>query len=225
MDPSVVAPSGETRPPATVLLVDDHPIVRRGLAALLGTEPWVGRVVEAAGVREAQERATVERPDVAVVDLGLPDGDGLTLLPRLRRTVPGCALLVLTMSREEATVRACLAAGAGGYVLKDTDPGAIVRSVRAVLDGDLVLGAEVTRALHAPGPAALPPPLDRLTPTEVRILGMVARGMSNPAVAARLGVAEKTVRNRLSAILGSIGAADRVQAALIARDAGLHLRE
>lgn len=207
---------------AVVLVVDDHPIVRRGLAALLAVESWVARVVEAAGVREGHERAVTERPDVAVVDLNLPDGDGLDLLPRLRRAVPGCGLLVLTMSRDESVVRACLAAGAAGFVLKDTEPPAIVRSVRAVLDGDLVLGPQVAAAALRPAPARLAPPLDRLTPTELRILGLVARGTGNAAIAGALGVAEKTVRNRLSAILVTIGAADRVQAALLGRDAGLH---
>lgn len=211
-------------PAATVLVVDDHPIVRRGLAALLQVEPWTARVVGAGTVREAHELTVTERPDVVVLDLGLPDGDGLELLPRLLRAAPGCAVLVLTMTKDDATVRACLAAGASGFVLKDTEPSVIIRSVRAVLDGGVVLGPEVAVAPltggRATGPSA---PFDRLGPTELRILGLVARGASNTRIAATLGVAEKTVRNRLSGILGAIGAADRVQAALMAKDAGLHL--
>jgi two-component system nitrate/nitrite response regulator NarL len=208
---------------ATVLVVDDHPIVRRGVTALLTVEPWVARVVEATTIRRAQEVAVTERPDVAVVDLGLPDGSGLDLLPRLRRVVPDCALLVFTMSREEATVRACLAAGARGYLLKDSDPTVIISSIRAVLDGGLVLGPAVAAAAVGGGsPAALPPALARLSPTELRMLAMVARGARNAEIATALDVAEKTVRNRLTRVLAAIGAADRVQAALIARDAGLH---
>ena len=212
---------------ATVLLVDDHPIVRRGLAALLGIEPWVGAVLEAATVREGHERAVAGRPDVAIVDLGLPDGDGLALLPRLRRAVPACAQLVLTMTNDPAVVRACLAAGANGYLLKDTPPATIVLGVQTVLDGGLVLGPEVSAAALQPAPSgrsALPAPLDRLTPTELRILGMVGTGSTNAAIAAALGIAEKTVRNRLTSILSTIGATGRVQAALIARDAGLTAR-
>jgi len=209
-------------PGATVLVVDDHPIVRRGLAALLQVEPWAGRVVEAATVRAAHELAVTERPDVVVLDLGLPDGDGLELLPRLRRAVPGCAVLVLTMTNDDAMVRACLDAGANGYVLKETEPTAIVRSVRAVLDGGLVLGPAVAAgALSRTGPA-LPPRLAQLDPTELRILGWVGQGANNAQIARALEVTEKTVRNRLSAILPRIGAADRVQAVLIAREAGLH---
>jgi DNA-binding NarL/FixJ family response regulator len=208
---------------ATVLVVDDHPIVRRGITALLTGEPWVARVVEATTIRRAQEVAVTERPDVAVVDLGLPDGSGLDLLPRLRRAVPDCALLVLTMERDEPTVRACLAAGARGYLLKDSDPTVIISSIRTVLDGGLVLGPAVAAAAVGGGSAAgLPPALARLSPTELRMLAMVARGARNAEIATALDVAEKTVRNRLTRVLAAIGAADRVQAALIARDAGLH---
>jgi DNA-binding NarL/FixJ family response regulator len=209
---------------ATILLVDDHPLVRRGLAAMLGLEGWVGRVVEAASVREGAAVAVTEAVDVAVVDLGLPDGDGVELVRRLRKA-PGCPVLVLTMSRDDGTVRACLAAGARGYVLKDSPPDAVVRAARTVLDGGLVLGPEVARAALPAGsparPARLPPPLDRLSPTDLRLLGLVARGRTNPRIAAELGVAEKTVRNRVSALLAALGVEDRVQAALLARDKGL----
>ena len=208
-------------PAATVLIVDDHPVVRRGLAAMLGLEDWVARVVEAGSVRDGAAAGATERVDVAVVDLGLPDGDGVELVRRLHRT-PGCPVLVLTMTRDEGTVRACLAAGAGGYLLKDSPPDAVVRAVRTVLDGGLVLGPEVARAaLPTARPARLPAPLDRLTPADLRLLALVADGRTNPRIAAELGVAEKTVRNRVSALLGVLGVEDRVQAALLAREKGL----
>ena len=101
-------------PAATVLVVDDHPVVRRGLAAMLGLEDWVGRVVEAGSVREGAAVGATERAD-AVVDLGLPDGDGVELVRRLRRA-PGCPVLVLTMTRDEGSCAPALAAGAGGYL-------------------------------------------------------------------------------------------------------------
>jgi two-component system, NarL family, nitrate/nitrite response regulator NarL len=208
-------------PAATVLIVDDHPVVRRGLAAMLGLEDWVARVVEAGSVRDGAAAGATERADVAVVDLGLPDGDGVELVRRLRRS-PGCPVLVLTMTRDEGIVRACLAAGAGGYLLKDSPPDAVVRAVRTVLDGGLVLGPEVARAaLPTARPARLPAPLDRLTPADLRLLALVADGRTNPRIAAELGVAEKTVRNRVSALLGVLGVEDRVQAALLAREKGL----
>jgi len=206
--------------PATVLLVDDHPLVRRGLSALLGLEPWVGRVVEAGSIAEAAREAALAAPDVAVVDLGLPDGDGVDLVRRLRRS-PGCPVLVLTMSKEPAAVRGCLDAGATGYVLKDSPPDLVVRAARTVLDGGLVLGPAV--ALSAVGQRRrLPPPLDRLSPTELRILHHVADGRTNPEIAGALGVEEKTVRNRVSQIVGKLGVSDRLQAALLARDLGVH---
>jgi two-component system, NarL family, nitrate/nitrite response regulator NarL len=215
-DPAVPAPT-----PVTVLLVDDHPLLRRGLAAMLGLEDWVGRVVEAGSVREGAALGAVEAVDVAVVDLGLPDGSGVDLVRRLRRT-PGCPVLVLTMTRDDAAVRECLTAGATGYVLKDSPPDAVVRAARTVLDGGLVLGPEVaSAALPRSGASALPPPLDRLTPADLRLLTLLARGRTNAEAARELGVAEKTVRNRVALMLGVLGVADRVQAALLARDGGL----
>lgn len=210
-----------TEPPATVLLVDDHPLVRRGLCALLGLEPWVARVVEAGSVAEGARCGAVEAVDVAVVDLGLPDGNGVDLVRQLRRA-PGCPVLVLTMTREEAVVRACLAAGATGYVLKDSHPDLVVRAARTVLDGGLVLGPEVAAAALPGGrPARVPPPLDRLTPTDLRLLTLLAQGRTNGQIAAALGLAEKTVRNRVSIVLDVLGVQDRLQAALLAREKGL----
>jgi two-component system nitrate/nitrite response regulator NarL len=211
----------QSRPmePVTVLVVDDHPLMRRGLATLLGLEDWVARVVEAGSVREGAASGAAEAVDVAVVDLGLPDGSGVELVTRLRRT-PGCPVLVLTMTRDDASVRACLDAGATGYVLKDSPPDAVVRAARTVLDGGLVLGPGVA-APGTRGPAALPAPLDRLSPGDLRLLTLIAQGRTNGQLARELGVAEKTIRNRVAILLGVLGVADRVQAALLARDRGL----
>jgi DNA-binding NarL/FixJ family response regulator len=207
--------------PVTVLVVDDHPLMRRGLATLLALEEWVARVVEAGSVREGAATGAAEAVDVAVVDLGLPDGSGIDLVTRLRRT-PGCPVLVLTMTRDDASVRACLEAGATGYVLKDSPPDTVVRAARTVLDGGLVLGPEVASAAFGPPrPAALPAPLDRLSPGDLRLLTLIAQGRTNGQVARELGVAEKTIRNRVAILLGLLGVADRVQAALLARDRGL----
>lgn len=217
-----VAYAGRVSPAATVLVVDDHPVVRRGLAAILALEDWVARVVEAASVREGAVVGATEAADVAVVDLGLPDGDGVELVRRLRRA-PGCPVLVLTMTRDEGAVRACLAAGAGGYLLKDSPPDAVVRAARTVLDGGLVLGPEVAGAARPASTriAPLPPPLHRLAPAELRLLCLLAEGRTTPRMAAELGVTEKTVRNRVAVLLSTLGVEDRVQAALLAREKGL----
>ena len=207
--------------PATVLLVDDHPLVRRGLGLLLALEPWVGRVVEAGTVRDGIRTAVLERVDVAVVDLGLPDGHGVELVRALRKA-PGCPVLVLTLTRDSGeSVQECLDAGAGGYVIKDTDPAVVVRAVRSVLDGALVLGPDVTIALRSPRRTPLSAPLDRLTPVDLRLLILVARGRTNAEIGEELGIVEKTVRNRVSVLIGVLGVADRLQAALLARDHGL----
>lgn len=206
----------------TIMIVDDHPVLRHGLAALLQAEPWVGRIVEAATVAEGAEVAVRERPQLAVVDLGLPDGNGVELIRRVRRAIPDCLVLVLTMSSEESAVRAGLDAGARGYVLKSTPPLAIVRAVQTVAEGGLVLGPGVTTVgLAGPERPGMEPPLDRLAPHEVRLLGLVSDGRSNPEIARVLELSEKTVRNRLSVILVKLGVADRVQAALLGRDRGL----
>ena len=206
----------------TILIVDDHPVLRHGLAALLQAEDWVGRIVEGSTVAEGAELAVRERPQLAVVDLGLPDGDGVELIRRIRRSVPACLVLVLTMSAEESAVRAGLNAGARGYVLKTTSPLAIIRAVQTVAEGGLVLGPGVTAGGMDPQVRPeLEPPLDRLSPHEVRLLGLVSEGRSNPEIARLLELSEKTVRNRLSTILVKLGVADRVQAALLARDRGL----
>ena len=203
----------------TILVVDDHPVVRRGLTSMLEQESWVDRVVEAATVREGERVAVAEKPGLAVVDLGLPDGSGLELIRRIRQSVRDCAVLVLTMTRDDTLVRTCLAAGASGYLLKDTAPSAVVNALRTVADGGLVLGPQVSTEAAPAG--ALPAPLNRLPPRDLRLLALVAGGYTNAQIAGKLGLAEKTVRNRFTGVLAVLGVADRVQAVLLAQEKGL----
>lgn len=209
---------------ARVLLVDDHPVVRRGLAAMLHGEAWVDRLSEAGTVAEAFRLAVLEKPDAAVVDLGLPDGDGVSLIRRLRHAVPGCVVLVLTMTHDDATVQACLAAGATGYLLKESAPDALLPALRAVLDGGLVLGPQVATTALSGVRQSVPSPFDLLSPRELQHVGLLAAGLSGAQIADALAVTEKTVRNQMAAILAKLGIADRVRLALLARDAGLHER-
>lgn len=208
--------------PAVVLLVDDHPVVRRGLAAMLQGQSWVGGLIEAGTVDEAVRLAVLERPDVAIVDLGLPDGDGVGLIRRVRNAVPGCAVLVLTMTRDDATVQSCLGAGAAGYLLKESAPDALLPALRTVLDGGLVLGPGVATTALSGARRGVPPPFDLLSPRELQHVGLLATGLSGWQIADALNVTEKTVRNQMAAILAKLGVSDRVRLALMARDAGLH---
>ena len=213
---------GATPVPMTVLIVDDHPVVRHGLAALLANEAWAGRVVEASGVVEAARLAIIERPRLAVVDLQLPDGTGLALIPRLRTSVPGCEIVVLTLTTEESAVDACLSAGARGYLRKDSPPQALLLAFRTVAEGGTVLGPGVRpHALGTGSTGGVPAPLDRLSPRDLTVVRLLGEGRSNSEIARQINVSEKTVRNRLSMIYSVLGVADRVQAALLVREKGL----
>lgn len=220
--PGPAGAPGSTPAAGTVLIVDDHPVVRHGLEALLATEAWAGRVVEAAGVVEAARLAIISRPRLAVVDLQLPDGTGLALITRLRATVPECAIVVLTLTTEESAVEAALHAGARGYLRKDTPPQALLLALRTVAEGGTVLGPGVRPdALGTVPTGEVPAPLNRLSPRDLTILRLLAEGRGNSEIARQINVSEKTVRNRLSTVYSVLGVADRVQAVLLAREKGL----
>ncbi|GGK21459.1 DNA-binding response regulator [Pilimelia terevasa] len=203
-----------------VLVVDDHPVFRRGLGALLHLEPWVAQVAEASTVADALREATGCRPHVVAMDLALPDGDGIEAAGRLLKLVPGVRVLILTMTRDAGVAARALRTGVHGYVVKDADPDLVVEALRTVAAGGSVLGPGLGPALLT-GPAGPPAPFDRLTSRERDILRRLAAGASNARIAHALGLSEKTVRNQLSAVFAKLGVADRVQAALLARDAGL----
>ncbi|HWS38058.1 MAG TPA: response regulator transcription factor [Actinoplanes sp.] len=204
-------------PSRSVLVVDDHPVVRRGMAALLAQEPWVGDVHQAGTLAEARQAADTHPPGLAIVDLRLPDGNGTELVRRLSRASPACPCLVVSMSADSRAVRSALDAGAGGYLLKDAEPEIIVAAARTVAAGGNVFGPGVTR-----GDSGRPPtPFDALNPRELRLLLLLADGHSSRAVAEQLTIAEKTVRNQISAVLTKVGARDRAQAVLMAYRAGL----
>jgi DNA-binding NarL/FixJ family response regulator len=206
-----------------VLIVDDHPVVRRGLRAMLQSEPWVAAVTEAATIAAALREAVSRRPDVIAMDLALPDGDGIDATRQILRAAPGTRVLILTLTDDEDTVTRALSAGACGYILKDTDPDTVVDGLRTVAAGGMVLGPRVSPAgwSQARRPPGMRPPFDNLTEREREILARLASGDSNARIARHLGLSEKTVRNRLTGVFQKIGAADRVQAALLAREAGI----
>ena len=207
-----------------VLVVDDHPVFRRGLVGLLSVEDWVEAVLEAGTVEDAVREAVVGRADVVAMDLRLPDGNGLDATRRVLRARPAARVLVLTMAHDGALVREAMRAGARGYVLKRADPEDVVRSLHGVARGSFVLDPEVGSGVLGDlpeHPAVLPAPFDGLTKREIAMLLMVAEGKSNAAIARSLGVVEKTVRNMMTPVFRTIGAADRVQAALRVKEAGI----
>ncbi|MFK3980691.1 response regulator [Micromonospora sp. NPDC050397] len=207
-----------------VLIVDDHPVVRRGLRTMLEDEPWVERVVEAATCAEAVGLAVTEQVGVVAMDVALPDGDGVEATARIVRSRPEAYVLMLTMADDEEVVSRSLRAGARGYVLKDTDPDTVVDALRTVAGGGLVLGPRIGPAVLTTlqrQPVELPAPFDQLTPRERDILRYLAAGEPNARIARRFGLSEKTIRNQVSALFAKLGVADRVQAALLARDAGI----
>lgn len=211
---------------ATVMVVDDHPVFRRGLRGLLEDAPWVGRVVEAGSAEEAVRTAVVEQVDVVAMDLVLPHGSGLEATTAICRARPRTAVLILTMSKDRALPAQLLAAGARGYLLKEVDGDLIVDALHAVGRGALVLGPDVGLP-GLPGgtsPNAEPSLLDTLTPREQELLAELSSGRTNAQIGRRLRLSEKTVRNLLSAVYAKIGVTDRTQAAIVAHDAGLRPR-
>ncbi len=206
-----------------ILVVDDHPVVRRGLRTLLEGEPWVGEVLEAATVAEALRAVVTRAIHVVAMDVSLPDGDGVEAVARIVVARPDVLVLMLTMSDDEEIVARALRAGARGYLVKETDPDTIVEALHTVAVGGVVLGPRIGSSVLSTlrqVPAGLPAPFDRLTARERDILARLASGESNARIARQLGVSEKTVRNQLSGVFAKLEVADRVQAALLARDAG-----
>jgi DNA-binding NarL/FixJ family response regulator len=200
-----------------LLLVDDHPIVREGLRAYLAIHEDVTVVAEAASVAEAVEAASEHEPDVILLDLQLEDGHGLSAIPRLLDRDPAPRVVVLTSFLDEDYVRQAVRLGATGYLIKNAGPTAILEGIRAAVRGESPMDPAVVRALAT----ARADPLDALTPREHEVLGLIARGMSNRAIADALVVTEKTVKTHVSAILRKLGVDDRTQAALYAKDRGL----
>lgn len=202
-----------------LLLVDDHPVFLEGLAVLLADQDWAEVVGLARTASEALEKQPAVRADVAVVDLRLPDLDGVELTRRLLARQPALRVLLLTMHAGQDAVLRGLAAGAAGYVLKDAEPEDVLGAVRQVARGGLVVGAGAVAPVRAQldGADALP----ELAERDRELLDLLAQGLTTSAIALRLGVAPKTVRNRLSALYAALGVSDRSGALLRARSAGL----
>jgi DNA-binding NarL/FixJ family response regulator len=206
-----------------VLIADDHPLVRAGLKAALATVAEVEVVAEAATGAGAIREAFLHRPDVVVMDLQMPDLNGIDATRELARSVPSAAVLVLTMFDDDDSVFAAMRAGARGYVLKGAEAQEIARAIMAVAAGEAIFGPAVaTRVLaYFATPPATPTPFPELTAREREVLDLMAAGHTNHQIAQQLGLSSKTIANHISAIFAKLQVADRTQAILRARDAGL----
>lgn len=205
---------------AHLLLVDDHPVFLDGLHALLASEPWVATVALARTAADAVERCSTRPFDVAVVDLRLPDGDGVDLTRRLLALRPRLRVLMLTMHADSDAVLRALASGAAGYLLKDAEPEDVRSAVRQVARGSMVVGAGAAETLQG-SMTGTTIDLRSLTDRERELLGLLALGINTAVIAERLHVSPKTVRNRLSELFTRLGVSGRAEAIVLARDAGL----
>lgn len=206
-------PDLDSKPDARILLVDDHPIVREGLRAYLALQPGFTVVAEAGSVPEALVHIKETKPDLVLLDVKLEGENGFSLLSELYRTKDAPKVLLLTSFLDEDYLREALRLGAAGYLLKRAGQGALLDGVRAALRGERVLDP----AALALVPTLGDDPLKRLTPRELEVLGLLAEGMTNKALAKRLGVGEKTVKTHVSSLLAKLELKDRTQAALYAQ--------
>ncbi|MEU9576107.1 response regulator transcription factor [Streptomyces chilikensis] len=216
--------------PIRVFLLDDHEVVRRGVHDLLDDEPDITVVGEAGTVEQALVRIPALRPQVAVLDVRLPDGDGVSVCRELRSRMPGLACLMLTSFDDEEALLDSIMAGASGYVLKQIRGSDLVSAVRAVARGQSLLDPSATARLMARLRDGQPKEeesedLPGLTGREREILALIGEGLTNRQIGQRLYLAEKTVKNHISRLLAKLGVERRIQAAVIATQAKDRLRQ
>jgi NarL family two-component system response regulator LiaR len=200
-----------------VLIADDHAVVRQGLRTYLELQEDVEVVAEAGDGEAAVLAAERHEPDVVLLDLAMPRLDGVAALAQLRERAPSARVIVLTSFGEDDRLFAALRGGAAGFLLKDTEPAELMRAIRTAHAGQAPLSPAVaTRVVEQIANATRPRALDVLTPRELEVLRLIARGHSNKRIALELGVAEKTVKTHVGHVLAKLDLADRTQAALYA---------
>ncbi|MFE8948675.1 response regulator [Streptomyces sp. NPDC007856] len=211
---------GEQDSTIRVFLLDDHEVVRRGVRDLLNDEPDISVIGEAGTVEQALVRVPALRPQVAVLDVRLPDGDGVTVCRELRSRMPELACLMLTSFDDEEALLDSIMAGASGYVLKQIQGSDLVSAVRTVAGGQSLLDPSATTRLMARlrggEQQEEPDELRGLTEREREILALIGEGLTNRQIGQRLYLAEKTVKNHISRLLAKLGVERRIQAAVIA---------
>ncbi|WP_338682771.1 response regulator transcription factor [Streptomyces acidiscabies] len=201
-----------------ILIVDDHPVVRFGLRGMLEAYDDLRVVGEAASGDEAIALASATQPDVVLMDLRMPGTDGATATARIRQEHPGIRVLVLTTYEGDADILPAIEAGATGYLLKDTPIGTLTDAIRAAARGEIILAPPVAARLvtHMQAPAG-----EQLTPREVQVLGLVARGLSNSEIGRHLYIGEATVKTHLLRTFVKLGVNDRTAAVTVALSRGI----
>ena len=208
----------------TILIADDHPVFRKGLRALLVSMPTTELVGEATTGEEAINLAEKLQPDIILMDLQMPGGGGLPAIRQIVQTSPHIRILVVTMFEDDDSVFAAMRAGARGYILKDMDDEEITRAILAVGHGEAIFSPAIAQRMMSffSTRSALPSDIfPELTESERNVLRLMAQGENNEAIAQQLVLSTKTVRNYVSNIFSKLQVADRAQAIVKARDAGL----
>jgi two-component system, NarL family, response regulator LiaR len=214
-----MAEDGEIR----VLLVDDHAVVREGLRTYLDLEEHLAIIGEASNGREAVDKVRALRPDVVLMDLLMPEMDGIAATKAIKEVSPEVKVIVLTSFQDDEHIMPAIEAGATGYLLKDVSAPELVKAIEGAFQGQAQLHPEVARKLmeQVRQPRRRNDPAEELTPRERDVLGLIASGMSNKEIARELVMTERTVKGHVSNILGKLGLQDRTQAALYAVRNGL----
>jgi DNA-binding NarL/FixJ family response regulator len=210
-----------------VLIADDDALMRAGLAAVLSSDAGIEVVGEAANGREAVQRAQALAVDVVLMDVRMPDLDGISATRELTRAAPGARILILTTFEQDDYIFGGLRAGASGFLLKRTRPEELIAAVHTIAAGDSLLSPSVTRRVidrmaGQPVPGADPGPVGELTPREREVLGLISRGLANAEIADELVIEESTVKTHVKRILMKLGLRDRVQAVIFAYEHGLN---
>ncbi|MFF4096207.1 response regulator [Streptomyces sp. NPDC001834] len=216
-------PGFPAREPIRVFLLDDHEVVRRGVQDLLDAEPDIEVVGDAGTADQALARAPALRPDVAILDVRLPDGDGITVCRELRSRMPELACLMLTSFDDDEALLDAIMAGAAGYVLKEIKGSDLVAAVRTLASGRSTLDPATTARLmnslreeEFGADSAQDDALSGLSPREKDVLALIGEGLTNSQIGKRLYLSEKTVKNHISRLLAKLGVERRIQAAVLA---------
>jgi two-component system, NarL family, response regulator LiaR len=207
--------------PIRVLIVDDHAVVREGLRTFLDLQDGIEVVGEAGDGEQAISEAERLRPDVVLIDLVMPELDGVQTMRALRERVPSARAVVLTSYLDDERLLPAMRAGAAGYLLKSVQPQELARAVRTAAAGQALIDPAVAARLVEALDGSSDDQADRLTPREREVLALLARGFANKRIAVELGIAEKTVKTHVSNVLAKLGVSDRTQAALYASRLGL----